>query len=268
MIDRPVAEVMAAARAAGIVRAVTVGTDLESSRWSAAVRPREHADVYAAVAIHPNDTEAATAPAGRPGSPVRRTPGCRAAGPGPHRGRGAGRDRGAGPAAAGGRGRGDRAGLLPGPRRARRPALVVPRAHQDRQAHRQGADDPRPGGARRRAAPAGGGGTAAPGGVPLLLRRRGDGQAVRRGRLRDVVRGQRDVRQRAAAARRRRGRPAASPAGRDRRAVPHPGAEPRPAQRARPGGQHPALPGRGPGPGPGRPVRPVTATAQRTFGPW
>ena len=38
-----------------------------------------------------------------------------------------------------------------------------------------------------------------PGCVPLLLRRRADGQAVRRGGLRDVVRGQRDVRQRAAA---------------------------------------------------------------------
>jgi len=48
-------QVMAAARAAGIVRAVTVGTDLESSRWSARCA-EEHAGVYAAVAIHPNDT--------------------------------------------------------------------------------------------------------------------------------------------------------------------------------------------------------------------
>jgi len=62
MIDRPVDEVMAAARAAGIVRVITVGTDLESSRWSAR-SAQEHGDVYAAVAIHPNDTEAATAPA-------------------------------------------------------------------------------------------------------------------------------------------------------------------------------------------------------------
>ena len=52
---------MAAARAAGIVRAVTVGTTLESSRWSARCA-EEHDGVYAAVAIHPNDTEAATAP--------------------------------------------------------------------------------------------------------------------------------------------------------------------------------------------------------------
>jgi TatD DNase family protein len=61
MIDLPVDEVMAAARAAGIVRAVTVGTTLESCRWSARCA-EEHEGIYAAVAIHPNDTEAATAP--------------------------------------------------------------------------------------------------------------------------------------------------------------------------------------------------------------
>ena len=62
MIDRPVDDVMAAARAAGILRVVTVGTDLESSRWSAR-SAQAHGDVYAAVAIHPNDTEAVTGPA-------------------------------------------------------------------------------------------------------------------------------------------------------------------------------------------------------------
>jgi TatD DNase family protein len=56
MIQLPVPEVMAAARAAGIVRAVTVGTTLESSRWSARCAAG-HDGVYAAVAIHPNDTE-------------------------------------------------------------------------------------------------------------------------------------------------------------------------------------------------------------------
>ena len=56
MIELPVDEVMARARAAGIVRAVTVGTTLESSRWSARCA-EEHDGVYAAVAIHPNDTE-------------------------------------------------------------------------------------------------------------------------------------------------------------------------------------------------------------------
>jgi len=61
MIELPVPDVLAAARAAGIIRVVTVGTTLESSRWSARCAD-EHDAVYAAVAIHPNDTEAATAP--------------------------------------------------------------------------------------------------------------------------------------------------------------------------------------------------------------
>jgi TatD DNase family protein len=57
IMRRPVPEVLAEARAAGIVRVITVGTDLESSRWSARCA-REHDGVYAAVAIHPNDTAA------------------------------------------------------------------------------------------------------------------------------------------------------------------------------------------------------------------
>ena len=60
MIDLPIPGVLAAARAAGIARVVTVGTTLESSRWSAACAA-EHDEVYAAVAIHPNDTVAAVA---------------------------------------------------------------------------------------------------------------------------------------------------------------------------------------------------------------
>jgi TatD DNase family protein len=63
-----VPEVLAAARAAGIVRVVTVGTDLESSRWSAHCAD-QHDAVYAAVAIHPNDTEAATGPSRLPRDP-------------------------------------------------------------------------------------------------------------------------------------------------------------------------------------------------------
>ena len=59
IMDRPVPGVLAAARDAGIARVITVGTDLESSRWSARCAA-EYDDVYAAVAIHPNDTEAAT----------------------------------------------------------------------------------------------------------------------------------------------------------------------------------------------------------------
>ncbi|HEY2553205.1 MAG TPA: TatD family hydrolase [Streptosporangiaceae bacterium] len=58
MFDAAVPEVLAAARAAGITRVITVGTDLASSRWSAACAG-QHRDVYAAVAIHPNETRAA-----------------------------------------------------------------------------------------------------------------------------------------------------------------------------------------------------------------
>jgi len=61
MIELPVPEVLAAACAAGIVRVITVATDLESARWSAHCAD-QHDAVYAAVAIHPNDTEAATGP--------------------------------------------------------------------------------------------------------------------------------------------------------------------------------------------------------------
>ena len=73
MIERPVSEVVAAARAAGIARIVTVGTDLASSRWSARCA-EEHDGVYAAVAIHPNETQAVSAEVGAgapvPGSPA------------------------------------------------------------------------------------------------------------------------------------------------------------------------------------------------------
>jgi len=65
LIGQPAGEVVAAARAAGITRLITVGVDLSSSHWSA-----DHADpdagVYAAVAIHPNETAVAAA------SPARR----------------------------------------------------------------------------------------------------------------------------------------------------------------------------------------------------
>jgi TatD DNase family protein len=64
MLDEPVPEVLAQARSAGITRVVTVGCDLPSSRWAAACAA-EHADVYAAVAIHPNETARAEADGGR-----------------------------------------------------------------------------------------------------------------------------------------------------------------------------------------------------------
>jgi TatD DNase family protein len=53
----PVDGVLAAARSAGIGRVVNVGCDLPSSRWSVA-RADEYPEVYAAVAIHPNETSA------------------------------------------------------------------------------------------------------------------------------------------------------------------------------------------------------------------
>jgi TatD DNase family protein len=54
MLQRPVEQVLAEAAAAGIGRTVTVGCDLESSRYSVACAS-EHDAVYAAVAIHPNE---------------------------------------------------------------------------------------------------------------------------------------------------------------------------------------------------------------------
>ncbi len=58
LIEEPPGEVLAAARAAGITRVITVGVDLPSSRWSAD-RADPGLGVYAAVAVHPNETAAA-----------------------------------------------------------------------------------------------------------------------------------------------------------------------------------------------------------------
>ncbi len=62
MIEQPVPEVLAQARSAGITRVVTVGCDLPSSRWAARTAA-EHRDVFAAVAIHPNETARAASSA-------------------------------------------------------------------------------------------------------------------------------------------------------------------------------------------------------------
>ncbi|MGP7997824.1 MAG: TatD family hydrolase [Streptosporangiaceae bacterium] len=51
----PVSDVLARAAAAGITRVVTVGTDLPSC-YSAVTTAADHDPVYAAVAIHPNET--------------------------------------------------------------------------------------------------------------------------------------------------------------------------------------------------------------------
>jgi len=65
LIEEPTGEVLAAARAAGITRVITVGVNLPSSRWSAD-RADPGQGVYAAVAVHPNETaSAASSPARR-----------------------------------------------------------------------------------------------------------------------------------------------------------------------------------------------------------
>jgi TatD DNase family protein len=63
LLPWPVGAVLAAARAAGVGHVVTVGCDVESSRWAADCAAG-HDGVYAAVAIHPNETAHADA-AGR-----------------------------------------------------------------------------------------------------------------------------------------------------------------------------------------------------------
>jgi TatD DNase family protein len=65
LIQQPVGEVLAAARAARVTRVVTVGVDVPTSQWSAK-RAAAEEGVYAAVAVHPNETvTAASSPAGR-----------------------------------------------------------------------------------------------------------------------------------------------------------------------------------------------------------
>jgi len=55
MVLGPVEDVLARAAAAGITRVVTVGTDLPSC-YTAVTTAADHDPVYAAVAIHPNET--------------------------------------------------------------------------------------------------------------------------------------------------------------------------------------------------------------------
>jgi TatD DNase family protein len=58
LMDVPVADAIAAARAVGIDRLVTVGVDVETSRWQVATA-EQYDGVYAAVAVHPNEAPAA-----------------------------------------------------------------------------------------------------------------------------------------------------------------------------------------------------------------
>jgi TatD DNase family protein len=72
LIERPVPEILADARAARITRVVTIGVDLPTSRWAADCADA-HAGVYAAVAVHPNETAGATEPAADRGAVDRDT---------------------------------------------------------------------------------------------------------------------------------------------------------------------------------------------------
>jgi TatD DNase family protein len=62
MMKVPVEQALAEAQAVGIRRVVTIGCDLPSSRWAADCAAN-YQDIYAAVAIHPNETEKAGDPA-------------------------------------------------------------------------------------------------------------------------------------------------------------------------------------------------------------
>lgn len=55
IVETPVDEQLRSAKAAGVARIVTIGCDLPSSRFAVEVAG-EFDDVYAAVAIHPNET--------------------------------------------------------------------------------------------------------------------------------------------------------------------------------------------------------------------
>ncbi len=59
LLDVPVPRALAAAHAVGVRRVLTIGVDLASSSWCAEAA-REHGDVYAGVAMHPNETTGIT----------------------------------------------------------------------------------------------------------------------------------------------------------------------------------------------------------------
>ena len=58
LMDLPVADVVEAAQAVGIARVVSIGIDVPSSRWQVEAA-HAHDDVYATVAIHPNEAHTA-----------------------------------------------------------------------------------------------------------------------------------------------------------------------------------------------------------------
>lgn len=54
MVDTPVETAVSLAASVGVTRLMTIGIDLPTSRWQASIAA-EHPNVYAAVAIHPNE---------------------------------------------------------------------------------------------------------------------------------------------------------------------------------------------------------------------
>ena len=58
LMETSIEEAVAAAQAVGIARMVTIGIDVPSSRWQVEAA-NAHDDVYAAVAIHPNEAHTA-----------------------------------------------------------------------------------------------------------------------------------------------------------------------------------------------------------------
>ena len=187
------AELVAAAREAGVRRILTVGTDSASCR-AAIAAAEAHEEVYAAVGRHPNDSTG-------------------------YDGRGHRRAARARPPPEGARDRRDRPRRLPRLRAARRPGARLLRPHGARARDRQAARHPH---ARRRgrhdrdARPRGGRAR----GDPALLLDARSARRVPRARLVDLLRRQRHLPEGAGARGGGRARAARPPAGRDRRAVP------------------------------------------------
>ena len=230
---------------------ITIGTrpgSRPAGRRRCAAQPRA---VYAAVAIHPNETADAARLGGTDEVLAELAELARAA--------------------AGAGGRRDRAGLLPRPRAARGAAGVVPRAHRrspsdtgkalvihDRDAHDDVLRHPGRGRARRTTWSS----TASPA-TPRWPERCADAGYVLSFAGNVTFKNAQPLREAAAVA------PAEPDPGRDRRAVPHAGAEPGQAERAGHGRAHrcaasPSVKQHGRR----RAVRAVTATGERVFGPW
>ena len=236
-------EALAAARAVGIDTVVQVGVDLRVEPLVGRGR-RAHDDVWAAVALHPNEAGrgAATDEALREIEALAALPQVKAVGE-------TGLDH-----------------YRTGRRRAPAAGGVLPRAHRHREAHRHGAGHPRPrrarrrpaGAAARRARPTASSSTASPA-TPRWPRTCAEHGWFMSFAGPVTFKANDDLR---AAARGRAGRAAA---GRDRRAVPHADAVPRPAERAVPRAAHRPLAGRRPGDDVDELCAAIAANGRRAF---